>query len=97
MEKILQQLYEGKLHPELDYIPRSEEYRKLRREHRHNYEDFTAHLNELEPQSAQRFIEILDEQLDLFPLEFSQMFIDGFCLGVKMIMEVYNNNITKDE
>lgn len=56
MEKILQQLYEGKLHPELDYIPRSEEYRKLRREHRHNYEDFTAHLNELEPQSAQRFI-----------------------------------------
>ena len=37
----------------------------------------------LEPPLDKRFIEIMDEQLDVIPYEFSEMFIDGFKLGGK--------------
>ncbi len=33
----------------------------------------------------------MDEQLDLYPVEISEMFIDGFCLGARMVIEIYQN------
>ncbi len=46
-----------------------------------HYDDFIELLAKLEPPLDKRFIEIMDEQLDVIPYEFSEMFIDGFKLG----------------
>ena len=54
-----------------------------------HYEDFIELLSKLNPPLDKRFIEIMDEQLDAIPYEFSEMFIDGFKLGAKIMAEVF--------
>ena len=71
--------------------PRGEEYRKIHQGHYHHYEDFIEVLAKLEPPLDKRFVKIMDEQLDVIPFEFSEMFIDGFKLGAKMMAEVFRN------
>ena len=56
-----------------------------------HYDDFIELLAKLEPPLDKRFIEIMDEQLDVIPYEFSEMFIDGFKLGAKMMAEVFRS------
>jgi hypothetical protein len=46
-------------------------------------------LAKLEPPLDKRFIEIMDKQLDVIPYEFSEMLIDSFKLGVKIMAEVF--------
>lgn len=36
----------------------------------------------------------MDEQLDTLPLEMSEMFIDGFRLGARMMIEIYQKDFT---
>ena len=69
--------------------PRTEVYRKMRQEHYKHYDEFIKQLKLLEPPLAKRFIEIMDEQLDTVPIEMSEMFIDGFRLGARMMIEIY--------
>ena len=63
--------------------------RKIHQGHYHHYEDFIEVLAKLEPPLDKRFIKIMDEQLDVIPYEFSEMFIDGFKLEAKMMAEVF--------
>ena len=63
--------------------------RKIHQGHYHHYEDFIEVLAKLNPPLDKRFIEIMDEQLDVIPYEFSEMFIDGFKLGAKIMAEVF--------
>ncbi|MCI9082960.1 MAG: hypothetical protein HFI70_11855 [Lachnospiraceae bacterium] len=88
MSTILQQLYSGKICPAEQYRPLQESYRKMRSEHCSHYTDFIKRLEQLDPPLDKRFIEIMDEQLDTIPLDFSSMFIDGFCLGAQMMIEI---------
>ena len=60
----------------------------MRREHYSHYEDFIEQLKTLNPPLDERFIEIMDEQLDALPLETAETFIFGFRLGAKIILEV---------
>lgn len=76
------------------YTPKTEEYRKLRQEHYKHYENFVKQLKVLEPPLDKRFAEIMDEQLDTLPLEMSEMFIDGFRLGARMMIESYQKDST---
>lgn len=48
-------------------------------------------MSRLNPPLDKRFIKIMDEQLDVIPYEFSEMFIDGFKLGAKMMAEVFRS------
>ena len=59
--------------------------------HYHHYEDFIEVLAKLEPPLDKRFVKIMDEQLDVIPFEFSEMFIDGFKLGARMMAEVFRD------
>ncbi len=54
-----------------------------------HYDDFIELLAKLEPPLDKRFIKIMDEQLDVIPYEFLEMFIDGFKLGAKIMAEVF--------
>lgn len=89
MKKILEQLYNGDICPAEQYVPKGEEYRKRRQENYRHYQDFIELLSKLDPPLDERFIKIMDEQIDLVPCEFSEIFIDGFRLGVKIMTEVF--------
>lgn len=96
MSSILQQLYNGEICPAEQYQPLQDSYRNIREEHRDHYMDFINALKQLEPPLDKRFIEIMDEQLDTIPLNFSSMFIDGFCLGAQMMIEILCKDRRKD-
>lgn len=68
MENILEQLYNGEIFPAEQYAPRSEEYRKICQRHYNHYEDFIELLGKLNPPLDKRFIEIMDERLDVISL-----------------------------
>ena len=89
MKSLLLQLYDGEVFPADQYTPRTETYRKMRQEHYKHYDEFIKQLKLLEPPLAKRFNEIMDEQLDTVPIEMSEMFIDGFRLGARMMIEIY--------
>lgn len=89
MKNILEQLYNGEIYPAEQYVPKGEEYRKRRQKNYSNYNDFIELLSKLDPPLDERFIKIMDEQIDLVPCEFSEIFIDGFRLGVKIMTEVF--------
>lgn len=96
MSTILEQLYKGNICPSEQYQPLQDSYQKIHREHRRHYMDFIKALEQLDPPLDKRFIEIMDEQLDTIPLDFSAMFIDGFCLGAQMMIEILSNNCSKN-
>ena len=81
VKNVLEQLYNGEIFPAEQYAPKGEEYRKIYQGNYNHYDDFIEVLAKLEPPPDKRFIEIMDEQLDVIPYEFSEMFIDGFKLG----------------
>ena len=91
MDKILQQLYNGEISPVEQYRPLMKEYQELRKKQYTHYVDFEKELERLQPPLHERFIKIMDEQLTTVPLELSQMFIDGFRLGAKMMIEVFED------
>ena len=83
MKNVLEQLYNGEIFPAEQYAPKSEEHRKIYQGNYKHYEDFIELLSKLNPPLDKRFIEIMDEQLDVIPYEFSEMFIDGFQMWVR--------------
>ena len=60
-----------------------------------HYNNFIEALSKLEPSLAKQFIEIMDEQLDVIPYEFSEMFIDGFRLGARIMIDIFPENTVK--
>nr|WP_300826088.1 DUF6809 family protein [uncultured Schaedlerella sp.] len=93
MKNILSELYEGKIFPAEQYSPRSEEYRKIYQEHYQHYDDFIETLSKVNPPLDKKFIEIMDEQLDVIPYEFSEMFIDGFRLGARIMIDIFQGDL----
>ena len=91
MQELLKQLYDGEIYPAEQYLPLMEDYKKLRKEQYQHYDDFVQELNKLSTPLGNRFIKIMDEQLDTVPLEFSEMFIDGFRMGARMMIEVFED------
>jgi hypothetical protein len=89
VKNVLEQFYNGEIFPAEQYAPKSEEYRKIHQGNYNHCEDFVELLAKLETPLDKRFIKIMDEQLDVIPFEFSEMFIDGFKLGAKMMAEVF--------
>ena len=89
----MSELYEGKIFPAEQYSPRSEEYQKNNQEHYQHYDDFIETLSKVNPPLDKRFIEIMDEQLDVIPYEFSEMFIDGFRLGARIMIDIFQGDL----
>ena len=91
MDKILRALYYGEILPAEQHILQIEENKIQWKKHYQQYEDF---INKLGSPLDKEFERIMDEQFDILPQEFSQMFVDGFRLGAKMIIEIYEGKIS---
>lgn len=85
MGKVLQALYGGEIYPERQYRPKIREYEKLWKEYYKNHEDF---IKKIGSPLDKQFIQIMDQQMDMFPLELSETFLDGFRLGARMMIEI---------
>ena len=59
MDKILEDLYEGRIYPSEQYSPTSEHYKKTREEYQKHYDDFKSKLDDT---LAKEFENILDEK-----------------------------------
>ena len=93
MRTILQQLYDGDVFPAEQFYPKTEQYKVIRKQHFNRYQEFNAKLETIDPALSNEFVQIMDEQLDTVPIEFSEMFIEGFRLGAKIVVEVYAKEI----
>lgn len=91
METILKQLYSGEISPIETYQPLMNEFREIRKKQYQHYKDFINDLEQSAPSLSQHFIEIMDEQIETLPLEFSNAFIDSFRLGAKIMIEVFGD------
>ncbi len=89
MRNILEQLYNGEIFPAEQYSLKEKDYRKIYQERYSHYEEFIEMLSKLNPPLDKRFIEIMDEQLDVIPYDSSEMFIEGFRLGARIMAEVF--------
>lgn len=90
-EEYITKLFNGEIYPAEQYRPKTEENRGLYRESYQKYNEFVEKLNSLDPDLNQKFIEILDSQFDVLPIEMSEMFIDGFKLGARLMIELYQD------
>lgn len=88
MNKTLRALYEGEIFPAEQYLPKVEEYKMLHEKQYKHYADFVEKLGS---PLDKEFKQIMNEQLDTLPLEFYQMFVDGFRPGAKMMIEIYED------
>ena len=88
MNKILQDLYDGKIYPAEQYRPLIEEYEILQKKQFEHYEGF---IKKIGSPLDKEFEKIMDEQLETLPIELSEMFIDGFRLGARMMVEVFED------
>lgn len=93
MKNILEQLYNGEIFPAEQYAPKGEEYRKIYQGNYNHYDDFIELLAKLEPPLDKRFVKIMDEQLDVIPYEFSEMFIDSFRLGARIMIDIFQGDL----
>lgn len=69
---------------------KEKEYLKLREEDLERYKSFTASL---EPWQSEKFHELMDNQLNILPMEHADMFAQGVQLGVKMTLEIFRSEI----
>lgn len=90
MKRILEQLYYGDLYPYSKFQTTIQEYKENRKKAFASYTDF---LEKLPSELKKEFNELIDEHLDLLPLEMEQNFLDGFCIGMRMMAEVYTTSV----
>lgn len=91
MRSILEQLYDGEIYPAEQFNVKAEEYQRVMKEHSDHYEEFVEKLNNITPSLGERFMEIMDEQLDAIPIEMAEIFIAGFRLGARLMVEVFED------
>jgi len=92
MESILKKIYNGEIIPADEYIKKNEEIRRMRRNQYKHYEDFISKLSKLTPPLDKEFIRIMEEQIETLPFEFEDAFINGFQIGARIMIEVFDND-----
>lgn len=97
MNSILTALYNGDLFPPIQYVPQSEEYIKLRQKLSDHYDDFYETLQNINPDLAKRFASIMEEQLDVSVFDDKETFMGSFCLGARLMIEIFQHNLDGNE
>ena len=90
MENILHKLYRGEIAPADGYEARLEEYQHVRARHIREYDAF---IQSLEPRQRKDFVRIMNHEFDTLPIEYADTFVEGFQLGVKMMVAVYHKEM----
>lgn len=95
MKSVLQQLYEGEIAPAELSTERLQEYQQLLHENGTYIEDFREKLTKINPDLGDQFMNILEKYWLGAPWEYTQVFLDSFCLGARMMLEIYQKEFGK--
>ncbi len=87
MNETLQAIYYGKLTPYEGGIPDSEEYKNLKKELADLEAALYRRLQSLSADAAEKCRMFMNDHNYLIAMEKEQSFIDGFCLGVRIMTE----------
>lgn len=87
MKSVLEKLYNGEIIP-------IEQYRPMLEEHRIEFLKKEKQFSEQLSEEQKKQLEILmDDYLNLFPIEMVQEFSNGFKLGVQLMCEVFSEDL----
>ena len=81
-------LYRGDIYPAEQYLPTTEDYKAAYQEHHKHYDDFIAKIGS---PFGEELEHIMEEYLNIISMELSKMFIEGFRLGAKLTIEVFED------
>ena len=84
---ILNELYNGNIEPAQRFVKKGSEYQSLQNEFAEMAEQLTATLNK---EQKQLFLKVEDVLLNLNSISEEEIYIDGFCTGAKMLLEILN-------
>ncbi len=88
MKSVLQQLYDGEIAPRELYTKRLKAYQQLLHENGTYIENFQEELSKINPDLGDRFMDILERHWQEAPWEYTQLFLDSFCLGARIMLEI---------
>ncbi len=84
---ILEEFYYGNISPSSKFVKNGSEYQKLNKELIDISDKLTATLNNEEKQFYERIEEIMYE---LGHISEKEYYMDGFCTGVQLIIDIMN-------
>lgn len=93
MKSVLSELYDGRIFPEAQYSPKSEEYREIHQRNFSDYENFLETLLKLDPSLGKQFGKLMDEQSEERHFEYLAMFTGGFRLGARIMIDVFQGDL----
>lgn len=94
MKSILEQLYQGECYPYSAFKTTIERFKEDRNQ---AFQSYSTFLEKLPEHLKDEFIHLIDQHLDLLPLDLEQNFIDGFRMGTRMMIEVFSDPICHKE
>lgn len=86
---ILNELYNGNIKPAEKCVKKDSEYQKCNTELTENTKKLTALLNDTE---KELYEQVLENMFNLSYISEKQNFIDGFCIGSQMMLEILRHN-----
>lgn len=89
MDTIIRNLYAGNIFPEEDYRPLSKKYEQLLKKCCKDQQAFIEKLKKCSDQSLlSNFQDLSEEFQEMTSEEITEMFIDGFRLGARFMLEM---------
>ena len=89
MESIIRQLYNGEIYPFEQILPRSEEYRELRKSFLRNHEGLCKKLKESSADLFHDWEQTDTERCYLSSMQSEECFYEGFRMGAALMIEVF--------
>lgn len=97
MKSVLMELYDGRVYPAEQFFPRSKEHKALLDRYCRHADEFTEKLSRLSPPRDEEFTKVMDEYMDLISADLAEMFVDGFRLGARLMIEVFQSELLNGE
>lgn len=97
MKSILMELYDGRVYPAEQFFPRDKKHKKLLDKYCRHADEFTEKLGRLTPPLDEEFTAVMNEYMDLTSDDLAEMFADGFRLGARIMIEVFQSELLPGE
>ncbi len=97
MKSVLMELYDGRVYPAEQFFPRSKEHKALLDRYCWHADEFTEKLSRLSPPLDEEFTAVMNEYMDVTSDDLAEMFADGFRLGARLMIEVFQSELLNGE
>ena len=97
MKSVLMELYDGRVYPAEQFFPRSKEHKALLDRYCRHADEFTEKLSRLSPPLDEEFTAVMNEYMDVTSDDLAEMFADGFHLGARLMIEVFQSELLNGE